>query len=73
MGDLDKVKRIVKLLSMVNSAPGFTQQPAVANGCSDLMLEVFGDRGRHARSAVGMAALPDDIPVEIEMIVELED
>ena len=73
VGDLDKVKRIVKLLSMVNSAPGFTQQPAVANGCSDLMVEVFGDRGRHARSAVGVAALPDDIPVEIEMIVELED
>ncbi len=71
IGDLDKVKRIVKLLSMVSSTPSFTQQPAVANGCSDLLVEVFGDKGRHARSAVGMAALPGDIPVEIEMIIEI--
>ena len=73
VGDLDKVKRVVKLLSMVNSAPDFGDQPAVANGCSDLLVEVFGDKGKHARSAVGMAALPDQIPVEIEMIVEVED
>ncbi len=73
LGDLDRVTRVVKLLSMVNSAPDFTQPPAVANGCSDLLVEVFGEKGRHARSAVGMAALPNDIPVEIEMIVEVED
>jgi enamine deaminase RidA (YjgF/YER057c/UK114 family) len=73
LGDLDRVKRVVKLLSMVNSAPDFTQQPAVANGCSDLLVEVFGDKGRHARSAVGMSSLPDNIPVEIEMIVEISD
>ena len=73
IGDLDKVKRIVKLLSMVASTPTFTDQPAVANGCSDLLVEVFGDKGRHARSAVGMAALPGNIPVEIEMIVEVDD
>ena len=73
VGDLSKVKRIVKLLSMVNATPEFTVHPAVANGCSDLLVEVFGNRGRHARSAVGMASLPGGIPVEIEMIVELED
>ena len=73
IGDLDKVKRIVKLLSMVNAAPDFAQPPAVANGCSDLLVDLFGDRGRHARSAVGMNALPNGIPVEIEVIVEVED
>ncbi len=73
LGDLDRVKRIVKLLSMVNTAPDFTQQPAVANGCSDLMVEVFGEKGRHARSAVGMNSLPNNIPVEIEIIVEVTD
>ena len=73
LGDLDRVKRVVKLLAMVNSSPDFNQPPAVANGCSDLLVEVFGDAGRHARSAVGMATLPNDIPVEIEMIVEIED
>lgn len=73
LGDLDRVERIVKLLSMVNCAPEFTQQPQVANGCSDLLVEVFGDKGRHARSAVGMASLPNDIPVEIEMVVEIRD
>ena len=71
LGSLDKVQRIVKLLSMVNASPDFTQTPAVANGCSDLLVEVFGERGRHARSAVGMAALPNNIAVEIEMIVEV--
>ena len=73
LGDLDRVKRVVKLLAMVNSSPDFNQPPAVANGCSDLLVEVFGEAGRHARSAVGMATLPNDIPVEIEMIVEVED
>ena len=73
VGDLDRVKQIVKLLSMVNSTPEFRDQPAVANGCSDLLVEVFGDRGWHARSAVGMASLPNNIPVEIEMIVEIEE
>lgn len=73
LGDLDRVKRVVKLLGMVNSDPKFNQQPAVVNGCSDLLVEVFGDKGRHARSAVGMASLPNDIPVEIEVIIEIED
>ena len=73
LGDLDRVRRVVKLLGMVNSAPDFNQQPAVVNGCSDLLVEVFGEKGRHARSAVGMAALPNDIPVEIEVIIEVDD
>ena len=73
LGDLDKVKRIVKLLSMINAAPDFTETPAVANGCSDLMVEVFGDKGKHARSAVGMASLPLNVPVEVEMVAEVKD
>ncbi len=72
IGDLRRVRRIVKVLGMVNSAVTFTEQPSVMNGFSDLMVEVFGERGRHARSAVGMAALPFNIPVEIEMIVEID-
>ncbi len=72
LGDLNKVKRIVKVLGMVNSDPSFVDQPAVINGFSDLIVEVFGDRGRHARAAVGMASLPRGIAVEIEMIVEIE-
>jgi enamine deaminase RidA (YjgF/YER057c/UK114 family) len=72
LGSLDKVKRVVKVLGMVNSAPGFSQQPQVINGCSDLLVQVFGQNGRHARSAVGMAGLPGNIPVEIEMILEVE-
>ena len=72
LGDLKKVKRIVKVLGMVNSDPAFGQQPDVINGCSDLLVAVFGDKGRHARSAVGMGALPHNIAVEIEMIVEIE-
>ena len=72
VGDLDKVRRVVKLLGMVNCDPSFNQQPAVINGCSDLLVEVFGDKGRHARSAVGMAGLPNDIPVEIEIIIEVD-
>jgi enamine deaminase RidA (YjgF/YER057c/UK114 family) len=73
LGDLRKVKRVVKVLGMVNSEPDFVQQPAVINGFSDLIVEVFGERGRHARAAVGMASLPRGQAVEIEMIVEVED
>jgi enamine deaminase RidA (YjgF/YER057c/UK114 family) len=73
IGDLDKVKQVVKLLGMVNCGPEFTDQPKVINGVSDLLVEVFGERGKHARSAVGMNALPLNIAVEIEMIVEIED
>lgn len=73
LGSLDRVKQIVKVLGMVHSAPGFGRQPEVIDGFSDLMVEVFGDDGRHARSAVGMAELPFGIPVEIEMIVEIDD
>ncbi len=73
IGALSRIRRIVKVLGMVNSAPDFTDQPKVINGASDLLVEIFGDRGRHARSAVGMASLPGGIPVEIEMIVELAD
>ena len=71
LGSLDRVKRIVKVLGMVNAVPGFTEQPKVINGCSDLFVEVFGERGKHARSAVGMGSLPNNIPVEIEVIVEV--
>jgi enamine deaminase RidA (YjgF/YER057c/UK114 family) len=68
-GDLDRVEDIVKVLGMVNAAPDFEDHPKVVNGCSDLFVEVFGDRGRHTRSAVGMSSLPGGIPVEIELIV----
>ena len=73
IGDLNKVRRVVKVLGMVNSDESFTDQPKVMNGFSDLMVDVFGDNGRHARAAVGMASLPFGIPVEIEMIVEVEE
>ena len=73
LGDLKKVKRIVKVLGMVNSDPDFIDQPKVINGFSDLMVEVFGDRGRHARAAVGMASLPRGQAVEIELVVEVYD
>ena len=73
LGDLRKVKRIVKVFGMVNAAPDFTDTPKVINGCSDLLVTVFGDRGRHARSAVGMASLPSGMSVEIEMVVEIDD
>lgn len=72
LGDLDRVVRIVKVLGMVNATPEFGQQPEVINGCSDLFVEVFGERGKHARSAVGVGSLPRGIPVEIEVIVEVE-
>jgi len=72
IGDLNRVKRIVKVLGMVNSTPDFENHPKVINGYSDLMVEVFGDKGKHARAAVGMGSLPFNIAVEIEMIVEIE-
>lgn len=71
IGDLEKVVRVVKLVAFVNSAPEFTDQPKVVNGCSDLLVEVLGDKGRHARSAVGIAALPFDAAVEVEAVVEV--
>ena len=72
LGSLDKVRQVVKVLGMVNCAPGFDQTPLVINGFSDLFVEVFGEAGRHARAAVGMAELPSSIPVEIEIVVEVE-
>lgn len=72
VGSLDNVSRVAKLLGMVNALPDFEDHPKVINGCSDLLIEVFGENGRHARSAVGMGSLPDQIPVEIEMIVEIK-
>ncbi|MDP6873475.1 MAG: RidA family protein [Alphaproteobacteria bacterium] len=71
IGDLDQVKQVVKVLGMVNATPDFKEHPRVINGFSDLMFEIFGEAGRHARSAVGMSSLPFQIPVEVEMIVEL--
>lgn len=73
IGDLNKVKRVVKVLAMVNAAPTYDQHSVVVNGFSDLIVEIFGDKGKHARSAVGMGSLPGNIAVEIEMIVEVED
>ena len=72
VGDLDRVKRVVKLVGFVNSTADFTDQPKVVNGCSDLMVEVFGEAGRHARSAVSAASLPFGVAVEIEAIFEVE-
>jgi enamine deaminase RidA (YjgF/YER057c/UK114 family) len=71
IGDLARVARVVKVVGFVASAPGFTGQPQVVNGASELLQQVFGDAGRHARSAVGVAVLPLDAPVEVELIVEL--
>ena len=73
IGDLNKVVRIVKVSGMVNCTPDFGNQPAVTNGFPDTMVEVFGERGKHARTAAGMASLPRNITVEIEMIVEVQD
>ncbi len=73
IGDLAKVRRVVRVFGMVNSAEGFTDQPKVINGCSDLLVAVFGERGRHARAAVGVASLPLGLSVEIEMVVEVAD
>ncbi|WP_289852375.1 RidA family protein [Mesorhizobium liriopis] len=72
LGDLTRVRRVVKLLGMVNAEPDFADHPAVINGCSDLLVEVFGDKGRHARSAVGFGSLPGRITVEIEAIVAID-
>lgn len=71
-GDLDRVKRIVKLVGFVNAVPEFTDHPKVVNGASDLMVEVFGEKGKHARSAVGMGSLPLNVAVEIEAVAEIE-
>ena len=73
LGTLDRVKQVVKLVGYVASAEGFVQQPAVINGASDLLVKIFGDAGRHARVAVGAAALPLNAPVEIELIVQVSD
>jgi enamine deaminase RidA (YjgF/YER057c/UK114 family) len=70
--NLNNIKRIVKVTGMVNADPAFTQHPAVINGCSDLLVAIFGEKGKHARSAIGMSSLPMDAAVEIEMIVELK-
>jgi enamine deaminase RidA (YjgF/YER057c/UK114 family) len=71
LGGLDRIERLIKVFGMVNCAPGFNQTPAVINGCSDLLVEIFGDAGRHTRSAVGMAELPFDVAVEIELSARL--
>ena len=73
IGDLDRVKRVVKLLCMINAAPDFGDTPKVANGASDLLISLYGEAGRHARSAVGMVTLPSGMAVEIEMVVEVEE
>ncbi len=73
VGDIDRVTQVVKVVGFVASAPNFTGQPAIINGTSDLLGEIFGEAGVHARSAVGVAALPKDAPVEVEMIVEISD
>lgn len=73
IGDLNKVKRIVRVFGMVNATESFTDHPKIINGCSDLLVSVFGDRGKHARAAVGMVSLPMNITIEIEMIVEVKD
>jgi enamine deaminase RidA (YjgF/YER057c/UK114 family) len=73
IGDLDKVQRVVKVVGFVNSAPDFINHPAVVNGASNVLLAAFGDAGTHARSAVGVASLPLDAPVEVELIVEVAD
>ena len=72
LGDLGRVRRVVKLLGMVNAAPDFSDHPSVINGCSDLFIDVFGERGVHARSAVGHSSLPGQITVEIEAIVAID-
>jgi enamine deaminase RidA (YjgF/YER057c/UK114 family) len=73
LGDLDRVERFVKLLGFVNVAPGFTKMPQVINGASDLFVELWGERGEHARAAVGVASLSNDAPVETEVIVQIKE
>ena len=72
IGDLDQIKQVIRVVGYVASVPTFTQQPAVVNGASELLLEIFGENGKHARSAVGMAVLPLNASVEIELTVEVE-
>ena len=72
VGSLDRIESVVKLLGMVNAEPDFGQHPKVINGCSDLLVEVLGERGKHARSAVGMGSLPNGMPVEIEAIIQVK-
>lgn len=72
LGDLDRITRIVKLTGFVNGAPGFAEQPKVINGASNLMVDVLGDKGKHARSAVGAGGLPLDVPVEVDAVIEFE-
>lgn len=72
LGDLDRVRRVVKLTGFVNAVPDFTEQPQVVNGASDLLAEIFGDKGKHARSAVGVGSLPGGVACEVEAIVEIE-
>lgn len=71
LGDLDRIERVIRVFGMVNCGPGFNQTPRVIDGCSDLLVDIFGDAGRHTRSAVGMAELPFDIAVEIELTARL--
>lgn len=73
LGDLDAIEHIVKLTGYVNSATGFTQQPLVINGASDLLVQVFGERGKHARTSIGVSELPSDIAVEIDLVVEVSE
>jgi len=73
IGSLDRVTRVVKVVGFVASAPGFSGQPAVVNGASEILLDIFGDAGRHARSAVGVSGLPINAPVEVEMVLEVAD
>jgi len=73
LGDLDKVQRIIKVTGYINSSSGFTEQPKVLNGASELLLEVFGDKGKHARAAIGVSELALDAPLEVEMIVGVKD
>jgi enamine deaminase RidA (YjgF/YER057c/UK114 family) len=72
LGDLERVERVVKLLGFINAPDGFTDTPAVLNGASDLLIELYGDKGKHARSAIGVPALPGNAPVEVEMIVQVK-
>ena len=73
IGNLDNVDYIIKLNGFVNSSPGFFQQPEVINGASDLLVQIYGDRGKHARTSIGVISLPDNIPVEIEMILQIKE
>ncbi len=73
LGDLNRIKAVVKVLGFINDAPGFGEHPAVLNGFSELLVEVLGDVGKHARSAIGVSGLWHDIPVEMEMLIELND